>query len=658
MRGFVAVFQRELFERRLLALVALALGLVAVALPLMPGLLPGAGGTAVVDLQGGIAFGFALLLTMLIAVFLGGSVIASDLVERRLGFYFARPLSGWAVWAGKMAGALVLVFGAGLLVLAPAELMGGNLNLNGIWGMGGVVSVSGSGLLLAWSASLLLLLFGSHAVNVVVRSRSSWAALDLVALGLVAGLFWGMVQRLRFAGALVQLSFSNQREHLGITGWMELGFFLAVLLSLLVANALQVIQGRTDLRRGHRILSGILWGMLLAAALVFTGLSFWVLAARPDDLLGASRATAAPAGPWIAFSGPAAGRPGYNPSFLYNVSSGRFVRARFGLAGLSGAESPVLFSADGRRAVWMEFDGPPFQSAVVFFRLDLDRPGARPVRTSVSFQYPPSSLALSPDGRRLAAFSAGQGRITVDDIDSGHLLASVPSWSLRPWLQFADADRLRIYDLPFYQWIGDAGVNYASPRIRDIAELDLAAVPPKVEPTGRIPGEKAIFGWSLDASGGRAILRTRELLQLCDARTGEPLAQLADGKSRGAFLADGRIAVTRIEPDVEMRIFSPDGRSELRRLHFPGVRNLDVVDQPAPGLLRVAGLRTGTPHHPSWEVWFVDLATGGARSLGSRRLAELKPPVFKDARLSLDGKDGVIWYDPWSSRGRIILKGS
>jgi hypothetical protein len=303
----------------------------------------------------------------------------------------------------------------------------------------------------------------------------------------------------------------------------------------------------------------------------------------------------------------------------------------------------------------MEFDGTPFRSPVVIFRLDLDRPGARPVRTSISFSHPPSSLALSPDGRRLAAHER-QGRITVNDIGSGRLLASVPYENMRPWLAFAGADRVRIYDLPLYEWYRGGKVNYVSTQNRGIADLDLASVPPRLEPTGSIPGEKGILGWSLSPDSGRGILRTRDLLRLCDARTGETLAQLAGGNSHGAFLADGRIAVTRNQPSVELRIFSADGRAVLRRLGFTGVRNLEVVDQPAPGLLRVAGLRTGAPR-PSWEVWLIDLETGGAKSQGLRRLAELKPPVIAGPRFSLEDKDGVSWYDPWGSRGRIVLKG-
>ena len=60
MRGFVAVFEREFHERRLLWVVALVLSLVPVVLPLVPGLLPG--GASAEDLRSGLAFGLAALL--------------------------------------------------------------------------------------------------------------------------------------------------------------------------------------------------------------------------------------------------------------------------------------------------------------------------------------------------------------------------------------------------------------------------------------------------------------------------------------------------------------------------------------------------------------------------------------------------------------------
>ena len=329
MRGFVAILRRELFERRLLGLLALALGLIAAVLPLAPGIRPDR--MSVSDLQGGTALGLALLLTVILAFFLGSSMIAADLAERRLGFYFSRPLPGWAIWAGKMAAALVLILSGGILVLVPAALLGGNLNLDGIWGVGNVISVSGPSLVVSWVAFLLLVLLATHAVSVILRARSSWALLDLAALAVVAGLVWGALRRLKLEGVLLRSTFPARVDQPGVVAWMELGLLAAVLLALAVAGALQVVRGRTDLRRAHRVLSQGLWGMLLAAVLLFVGFAAWVLAAGPGDLLGFSGVAAAPGSHWLAFDGPAARRPGYHPSFLYDLDSGRTVRAHFGL---------------------------------------------------------------------------------------------------------------------------------------------------------------------------------------------------------------------------------------------------------------------------------------------------------------------------------------
>src|SRR6478672_9959596 len=80
MRGFVAVFEREIVERRLLPLAALALGIVALAAPLLPGM-PAA---APSEVRSGVALGLALIVRLVVAMALGGSVIARDLGERRL----------------------------------------------------------------------------------------------------------------------------------------------------------------------------------------------------------------------------------------------------------------------------------------------------------------------------------------------------------------------------------------------------------------------------------------------------------------------------------------------------------------------------------------------------------------------------------------------
>ncbi|PYQ56170.1 MAG: hypothetical protein DMF53_26270 [Acidobacteria bacterium] len=656
MRGFVAVLRREVFERRLLGLLALALGLIAALLPLVPGIRPG--GVTLADLQGGLALGMALLLTAILAVFLGSSMIAGDLAERRLGFYFSRPLPGWAIWAGKMAAALVLIFGGAILVLAPAVLVGGNLNLEGIWGVGNVISVTGGSLIAAWATFLLLVLTAVHAVSVIVRARSPWALLDLAALAVVAGLVWGTLRRMKLEGILPRLTFPAWMDRPGIGAWMELGLLAAILLALVLAGALQVVRGRTDLRRAHRVLSQGLWGMLLAAVLLFVGFTAWVLAVGPGDLLGFSGVAAAPGSRWLAFDGPAARRPGYNPSFLYDLDSGRVVHARFGLLpsfkAFDRIGTPTVgFSADGRRAVWLEYDGVTFDSPVTAFRMDLDRPGSQPVRTPISFRYAPSGFALSPDGRRIAAYE-WEGRLTVVSLDDGRLVAAAryESTSVSPRLVFAGPDRLRIYEIQS----ADANPFLRVGAPSTIFELDLTASAPHPLKTGEIPPMAGgIRDWSLSPAGDRLLARSVDALGLCDARTGMPLAVLGSGHARGTFLRDGRIAVmeaVRGRYEHELRIFPPDGHSEPRRFPFANVLGATVADQPAPGVLRVVTSRPGAPR----ELWQVDLEPGTIRRMGTLRLASLDLPQVARSRVDLKDVDGVVWYEPWSARTRVVLK--
>src|SRR6185436_4892397 len=106
--------------------------------------------------------------------------------------------------------------------------------------------------------------------------------------------------------------------------------------------------------------------------------------------------------------------------FLLDVSSGRSFRIR----GAFGIWGGLAFSRDGRRVVWLEPGGRRV-FLLTLFRLDLDRPGARPVQVPISFSDgSPGALALSGDGRRLAAIH--KDRILVSDLGTGRLLVSHP----------------------------------------------------------------------------------------------------------------------------------------------------------------------------------------------------------------------------------------
>lgn len=640
MRGFFAVFERELAERRLLAAAALGFGVLAAALPLVPGFQKG--GLTDAEVRGGVALGLALILSSLTAVFLGGSVLASDLLQRRLGFYFSRPLSGWALWTGKMAAALVLTFGTALLALLPAVLLGGSLDPGGLWGMGR--AVGGRDVFFLWAAGLLLLLFGTNALVVMVRSRSPWVAFDIAALVLVAAAVWDAYSRLLRAGVGMAPSAQWWVDPLSLYAWMGNALILGSLAGLAVAGAIQVVRGRTDVQRAHRSLSVALWAVLAVLGLTFEILTLWWVRVSPSDLLGVNQVVAAPAGAssWIAFEGPAAHRPGYNPAFLYDVESGHTLRTQMGPLA-AWWSLPLRISNDGSRAVWLEFEGLPFRSPVSLYRLDLRRPGARPEATRISLLSGPEGLALSPDGHRVAI--ASRNRLTVEDVDTGRLLASAgyggELWFSR--LSFAGPDRVRLYQAP-----GQIETGFAP---YGIFELDVATG--KIAQTGRLSDVHGYSGWLVSRDGERALLRTRTQLQLRDASTGELLADLGAPNRSASFLDDGR--VTLVSPEKDLIILNRDGARELRRFRLEGARALIPVDQPTPGSLRVVTSRTGDPGSP-WGLHLLDLQTGAVRSLGDRRLALLGAPKRTGAKLSLEGAQGVVWKEPYSLRERVVLK--
>lgn len=648
MRGFLAVFEREIVERRVLAIAALGFGLVAVAIPLLPG--SRAGGISPAEMRGSVALGFCVLLSTLTALFLGGSILASDLLERRMGFYFARPLSGWALWSGKIAAALALAFGSGLLALLPAALLGSSFEAVGFFEIG-VNLMTGPEAFVFWTFGLLLVFFGANALGLIVRSRSPWVALDIAALVLVANLIWQARNRLLLAGVGIGTR-DWWDDSINIYAWMGNALVLVLLGALVMAGAVQVVRGRTDVRRAHRVLSATLWGALIVLGLAFQALTLWWVRASVSDLMGVTRVGPVPDGTsWIVFGGPAADRPGYSPAFFYDVASGRSVPAELrGFSTWSGL--PVRISADGSRAIWPVYQGIPGKSPLALQQLDLKQPGAKPRPAPVSLTGWLEGFALSPDGRRIAI--ATRNRLRVEDLDAGRIVASAAYdgelWFSR--LFFAGPDRVRLLRFLSGDW-SPASIREAGGF--DILELDLRTG--KLERTGSIADVRGLIGWTLRRDGERAILRNRHQLQLRDARTGEFLADLGttEGGAFATFLDDGRIA--RVAPLGELLILDRDGVQELRRFRLPGARIVVPVDQPGPDSLRIATSQTREAREP-WSLEILDLRTGEVRSLGKRKLVPLEPPKDPESRLSLEDGQGVVWKEPYSLRWRAVLRDS
>ncbi|HZF12561.1 MAG TPA: hypothetical protein VFE33_27545 [Thermoanaerobaculia bacterium] len=623
MRGFLAVFEREIAEHRLLFLIGLA-GFVPVPVSFTAPALPA-------DQRGAAALLVSGIVAAVLAVGLGASVVARDLAERRLGFYFARPLSGWAIWAGKLGAALVLSLGVGLLFLLPYLLFepavrgelanGGGLQL--LYGVGGIAA----------------LVLAADLVSLLVRSRSPWLGLDVVAAVAVGLLGWDGALRLIRATTL------------GAPGQPPIvpalqGVVPLVLLAVLAASAAQLVLGRTDPRRGHRFLSLTLWSLLLAGGLGLVGYSRWLVAATPADLVAVPIVLPAPAGSAVVVQGPAVHRGAYLPLFLLDTASGRFQRI-----------FPVPYwgtlrvSADGRRAVWLDSQDRGVRGPAVLVRLDLTRPEARPVHTPLSFAGGFDSLALSPDGRRVALLE--RGRLLAFDVDKAGLLASFPLSGgnvFRSRLQFLDGSHLRYFR--------NTTEDYALPGSRtariEIADFDLA--------TGRRVevGHTALFEdaatWAPSPDGSHLLVhRPLEALALFDVRREAPVAELPARLFGSGFLADGRVvAASPRAGSRDLTLLSPDGAVE-RRFPFPGVRSLRLGGEPLPGKLvigvQTAGAspldRTGT-----WESRLLDLATGDSRSLG-RRLPAAGPetgPASAGSRLFFRGNDQLVLLDPVSGQ--------
>src|ERR1700748_572845 len=75
-------------------------------------------------LVGSLAFASAYALAL--AGALGATVIGKELREGRLSFYFSRPLSGTALWFGKLLAAAILLILAFGIVALPVFLSGGH----------------------------------------------------------------------------------------------------------------------------------------------------------------------------------------------------------------------------------------------------------------------------------------------------------------------------------------------------------------------------------------------------------------------------------------------------------------------------------------------------------------------------------------------------
>jgi hypothetical protein len=613
MKGLLLVARREIAERWTVLAAALVAGLLAFVGPLLPGVFSAHAAEA----RDMMALAFAVGFGLLVALMAGASVVARDLGEGRLGFDFARPLGGVAIWGGRFLAALALAGLAALLAFLPATAAGGGL----LWLAFGARSVAiGVGLTLV-GGTLILVPLG-HAAAVALRARSRWLVLDLGAIVVALGLAASAADRLADA----------------LAAWTLLALQIALaavaLAALWAASAFQVLAGRSDLQRGHRLQALVLGPSLVLAALAAEGFSRWFVAVDPSDLAWAREAVAAPRGDWVMLAGPARGRPpDFQPAFLLDVRSG----ADIGLSPHAGFW--IRFSADGARAAWPRLArSGDHRSEIALAELDASPPRVRELPLVVVDQLF-RGLALSADGSRLAILE-GQ-RLAVHETDTGRLLA-VDEVADRPGVRQACAIGFRT---------DDAVRVYAKGERLEIGELDVATR--RLAWIATVERNARSLAWTADHDrllhgglGGAALL---------DGFTGAVLASFAGSSAQ--LLADGRVAVIDKEHDVRrLRVFSRDGVEERSR---DLDRRFVLGQEVAPGVLLAAsgarGPEPGAPHWWSgWTLALVDLDRAAVDELGaglpvlsdwSRDSGPRPEPGSAGTRL-VHLTDGLGLYDP------------
>jgi len=261
MRGALAVAMREIAERKLLFLGAFVAGLLPLAFSLLPGLreIPQeARSVAMFLLATSIAAAFPL--------FLGATILASDIAERRLAFYFSRPLSAASIWAGKLLGGLLISVGCVFLAGAPVLLLERERAFSLTTG-----GLDPRGLLASTLPGILLLLLLAHVAASMARLRSAWIVLDLV-LAVVFAVAITLSLRSLLLLARPRGSHEPWRSPAGFLWWLP----VALVAILLAASWVQVVDGRADARRSHGALSATLWGLTAVFTAILGGLAWWV----------------------------------------------------------------------------------------------------------------------------------------------------------------------------------------------------------------------------------------------------------------------------------------------------------------------------------------------------------------------------------------------
>ena len=523
MTGTLTIAARELRERSFVFVTAAVLSLV----PLITSVLriPRNGSVLLAIMMMGtiIATGFVIALS----IAMGGSMVARELAEKRLSFYFSKPVPASSIWFGKVIGAVVTIALAFAITFTPSFLVA-----HSEFGAGLGLSIGESLLILAIGTISFLLI--SHAVNTAMRSRSPLVALDLVLFVGGVALMWVIIRPLAVDGAI------------NVMLWVAGGVLLMLPINILAGGAWQLSRGRTDLRRSHRELSRFFWTSMAVVIVVAASYVGWVFSAGPKDIRVDGVVSNA-AADWIGISGPASHRGDYQPAFLVDLKTGKSVR-------VPRSMSRGVFTRSGNAAVTIDpVDLRDGRGEVHVHRLEPQYSDQATGITTTLW----SPVVLSDDLRRAAVFDPGVVAIlSVHDLPSRTMMASVRiPFGTNGEMFFVSNDVVRLYARP------DRGSNL-QPVPQEIRIYEFNAKTRQLVQTGSVAAYAKSMFLRLSPDGSTAIVNeygakggTR--LRFVDGRT---------GAERATVEGDAPFSVTPLASGGAAFIASKDGSAFVRIL--------------------------------------------------------------------------------------------
>ena len=619
MTGTLVVAAREIRERGFILLTAVVIAL----LPFVSTVLPFMKRYGAAEARGAVGAILAIAFALGLAVALGTSMVGRELSDRRLSFYFSRPLPAAAIWFGKLIGAVVLVAVSFAVIFLPSFA-----SARGAWRLSW--NTDPGALAAAVLGLSVFLVLAAHAISTMVRSRSALVVLDIIAAAIAAGAFMWITRPLFDALAVRLLA------------TVVAALVAALVIALIGAGAWQLSRGRADVRRSHAAMSRFLWitlGIALALAGAYTA---WVVSVDVEDL-STPRAEQSPGGIWSVIAGESAFRGDYQAGFLVNTGDGTAVKlphfSKWSGGDFNRAGDAVLTTS-----------GP--DADLVLYRLGRN---AEAVETGI-----PSGrrVVLSDDRERIAVIN--DGTVSIHEVDEDRLLVAVP---IRPRPNsrlgafFVSPDVLRLFES--YSASG-------SEQALRIMELDVRTRQIVETGTWTTPGRYLYVRASGD--GSTLLARVRGAAAgdsgsavLLDGRTAAVRATLPAGNTdmwSAVMLVNGRVAMLHPQ-DGMLRLFEPDG-ALLREVSInPSARRGRVVAETGSGQL-VLSL-----HHSDLmdgdaligrETVVVDIASGSI----VRRASDITPSYYwwstdprapapnQTGELAVTDRFGALWL--WNIR--------